>query len=72
MIMLKALHDPGLNLVTGLSDVELTTLTGDAVYSLRLQSYDNLEIFLGRKHTALMLCQDLHPANVVKVIEAER
>jgi hypothetical protein len=33
-----------------------------------LISQRKLEIFLGRRQTDLMLCQQLHPTNVVKVI----
>jgi hypothetical protein len=62
-----------LNLATGLSNAELTTLAGDALYSLSstlssLTNQSKLENFLDRSYTDLMLCQHLQPAKVVKVI----
>lgn len=38
-VMVITFLDLGLDLLTGLSNVELTTLAGDAVYSLCLQPY---------------------------------
>jgi hypothetical protein len=66
------LLQPGVNLQASLSNVDLTTFTGDAVYSHCLQSLGNLDSLKVTRNDPLRVVNQLdvvpgqHPANAVE------